>query len=211
MAWLFGKGKKKQKKQEAPTIEENSEKLSKTIEDLKKKNEYDQARANELLRQAVAYKKQGNDKKAKDCLKKKKLIEMNMAKIEQMQTNLEAQQMQIQNAETTSKVFEAYKQNNEVMKNQFKGYDIDQIQDTLDEIQDNQESFNEITDAIAGSNFGPQLDDDELEDELANLDIDQDVEATTGVADSPAAYAAPAATANANDEQDIGNLMAGFN
>ena len=133
-----------------------------------------------------------------------------MAKIEQMQTNLEAQQMQIQNAETTSKVFEAYKQNNEVMKNQFKGYDIDQIQDTLDEIQDNQESFNEITDAIAGSNFGPQLDDDELEDELANLDIDQD-EAATGVADPPAAYAAPAATANANDEQDIGNLMAGFN
>lgn len=211
MAWLFGKGKKKQKKQEAPTIEENSEKLSKTIEDLKKKNEYDQARANELLRQAIAFKKQGNDKKAKDCLKKKKLIEMNMAKIEQMQTNLEAQQMQIQNAETTSKVFEAYKQNNEVMKNQFKGYDIDQIQDTLDEIQDNQESFNEITDAIAGSNFGPQLDDDELEDELANLDIDQDVDANTAVAAPPAAYAAPAATANANDEQDIGNLMAGFN
>ena len=138
---------------------------------------------------------------------------MNVEKLEQMRTNLDYQQTQIQNAEMTSKVFEAYKQSNQAMKDQFKGYDVDQIQDTLDEMQDQQQSFNEITDAIAGTNFGPDVDEDELDDELANLEVDVDDTAEAAPAQPAAAApmgAAPMAAAPNKDDEEIGALMAGF-
>lgn len=220
MAWLFGKGKKKEKKPQTPTIEQNSENLSKTIEDIKKKIEYEDKKAQQELQKAIAFKKQGNDKKAKECLKRKKIIDMNNEKLDKMRLNLENQQLQIQSAETTAKVFEAYKQNNQVMKDQFKGYDVDQIQDTLDDMADQQQSFNEITDAIAGANFGPDIDEDEIDDELAALDVDAEDDAVAAPA-QPAQQqvaaqpmmtqpmaAAPAASNR--DDEEIGNLMAGF-
>ena len=114
MAWLFGKKKEKEKKPETPTINQNSENLSKIIEDINKKIEYEEQKAQNELRKAIAFKKQGNDKKAKECLRKKKIIEMGIEKYDKIKFNLENQQQQIQQTETTAKVFQQYKQNNQV-------------------------------------------------------------------------------------------------
>lgn len=212
MAWLFGKGKKKDKKKQEPTVEQVTENNAKTIKDLETKIEYEEKKAQIELKNAIMYKKQGNDKKAKECLKRKKIIETQNAKRIQMKDNLLYQQNQIQDAEMTSKVFESYKQSNQAMKNQFKGYDVDQIQDTLDEMQDQQQSFNEITDAIASTNFGPDVDEDEIDDELANLEVEDELEVAAPAqpaAAAPAA-AAPMAAAPNKDDEEIGALMAGF-
>ncbi|OHT14026.1 Charged multivesicular body protein 4a [Tritrichomonas foetus] len=213
MSWLFGKGKKKP---QTDTPEMASEKLTKTIEDLQKRDDFFTKRINDETLNAKKFLKAGNRKKAAECIKRKKNLEAQQTKIMQMINNLETQKMQIQNAAINAQVFEQYLNTNTVIKNQFKDLDPDKIADAIDDMEETQATMDEISDALTRP-MGPQVDEDEIDDELLALEGElEDGEEAEEVAAAPS-HAGPAKVAvpaggggGAADEDEINGLMASF-
>lgn len=164
MSWLFGK----KKKPTTQTPQQRSEEITKTIEDLNKKCEYYDKQIQQQTKMAIMYKNKGQKQKALECMKRKKALEAQQSKISQMSFNLEQQRDQIQNAAISADVFNNYRKNNETIKQQFGNLDADKIEDIIDEMEDTQAEMDTITDALTRP-MGPQLDEDELNDELDAL------------------------------------------
>lgn len=196
MAKLF---RKKKQEQQQPTLEQAVDNSANTLNLLEKKINYYEQLSNEQLQNAKIYKKQGKLNLAKQCLKKRKMYEMYIEKMNGMANNLEVQQAQISQAEMTSKVFQAYVSNDQVLKQMFNGMSYDEVQDQIDDIMDTQQEMQEITDAIAGLQIGPTVDEDEIEDEFNQLDN------YYGESNSQASNA----NYN-NDDEDIGNLLSPY-
>ena len=150
------------------------------------------------------YKNKGQKQKALECMKRKKALEAQQTKVSQMAFNLEQQRDQIQNAAISADVFNNYRKNNETIKQQFGNLDADQIEDIVDEMEDTQAEMDSITDALTRP-MGPQMDEDELNDELDALGEDIPAEAE---ADAPQA-AKPQAEAE-DDDAELAQLMGSF-
>ena len=160
MSWLFGK----KKKPAVPTPQEHIEEINKAIENLHKKEEYYENKILMEEKKAIEFKKKGNKKKALECMRRKKLIEQRRDKMSNMIFNLEPQKCIFREVQTTSNVFNVFKQNNETMKKQFAADDIDDVEKLMDEIQE----MDAITQMLPGP-IGTDMDEDELDVELATL------------------------------------------
>lgn len=112
---LFGAKKQEPKKNlDAHAV---SEQLAQKIEDIGiriKKMDNDSA---ELKKKAVAKKKAGDNRGAIVLLKKSKMYEKELAKLEGQMMMLEQQQMMIQSAEFDNGVFQGMKEGKDVMQN----------------------------------------------------------------------------------------------
>ncbi|KAH0789627.1 Charged multivesicular body protein 4a [Histomonas meleagridis] len=199
MSWLFGK----KKKPAAPTPQEQSENISKTIEDLRKKEEYYDKQILMEEKKAREFMKKGNKKRAMECMKRKKLIEKSRDNMSAMAFNLEQQKMKIQEVQTTANVFATYRQNAETMKQQFGNVDIDKIDDVLADYEDMQADMDEITSAMTRT-IGPEMDEDELDDELAALMNEGEETTLDTTTETPQTMQAD------EDEGQIEQLMGGF-
>ncbi|KAK6466030.1 vacuolar-sorting protein SNF7 [Scheffersomyces coipomensis] len=126
---------------------------------------------------------------AKNALKKKKVYEVNLMKIENQIESLETQLGAIEGANLNLETMKAMKQGAAAMKQIHGEYNVDKVEDTMDDIREQVELADEISESISrpvGSEF---VDEDELEAELAALQ-EEEAEKEQG-AKAPAVKAQP--------------------
>ena len=169
---LFGKKKKKPMKPEdtLKTIEG----LRKTADDIAKRSNLLQNKAQSELKQALERKKNGDKNGALVCLKRKKMYETEIAKLEGSRMNLEQQLFAIEGASMNKNIFDSLKQGNQALKDMHGEINIDEVDKLKDEMEDQQDLLNELNEAISQPvGVIGTMDDDELMDELNELEAEE--------------------------------------
>jgi len=119
---------------------------------------------------AIARKFISSDKtKAKNALKRKKVLDNEAGKISSQIDALENQLRSIESANLNLETMKAMKQGAKAMKNIHGGITVDKVDQTMDEIREQAELGEEISEAISRSYPTDNVDEDELEDELEAL------------------------------------------
>ncbi|XP_072538420.1 charged multivesicular body protein 4c [Salminus brasiliensis] len=167
---LFGSGGKGGK---APTPQEAIQKLRETEAMLAKKQEFlEQKIGAELL----TAKKNGtkNKRAALQALKRKKRYEKQLAQIDGTLSTIEFQREALENANTNTEVLKNMGFAAKAMKNAHQNMDIDKVDDLMQDITEQQELAQEISDAISRPvGFGEEFDEDELLAELEELEQEE--------------------------------------
>lgn len=115
-----------------------------------------------------------NKNQAKIILKRRHLYEQQLNKLNDQIDSLEQQLFSIESANLNLETMNAMKQGSNAMKLIHKGLDIDKVDDTMDEIREQVDLSNEISDAISKPIFNNDMliDEDELDNELDLLQQD---------------------------------------
>ncbi|KAL6933654.1 hypothetical protein ACO0R3_001426 [Hanseniaspora guilliermondii] len=166
----------KQKKQKESTKSAIID-LRGQIQLLTKKQTHLEQQIDELRDKAKAYMQKKNTNMAKIQLKKSKMLENEMTKSLQQIENLEMQLFTIENANLNLETVKAIGKANSAMKEISSSMNVDKVEDTMDEVRENMDMNEEISEAltrpIGGSTY---VDEDELEDELADLMLEDETE-----------------------------------
>ncbi|TPX30292.1 hypothetical protein SmJEL517_g06120 [Synchytrium microbalum] len=111
------------------------------------------------------------------ALKRKKVYEEQITKIMGSRMTLETQMMSIESANVNLETMEAMRQGAAAMKQVHGKMDIKKVDQVMDDIRDQMDLANEISDAISQPvGYGMEFDDDELNqelDELEQLELDE--------------------------------------
>ncbi|EIE77900.1 hypothetical protein RO3G_02604 [Rhizopus delemar RA 99-880] len=149
------------------------------------------------------------------ALKRKKAYETNIEKINGARMTIETQMMAIENANVNLETMSAMRAGAEAMKNIHGTMDIDKVDATMDDIRDQMDIANEISEAISRPvGVGDDLDEDELLNELEELE-QEELDAKMLETPSPAVsapnvpvHAPAAARANAFEDDEEAELRA---
>jgi charged multivesicular body protein 4A/B len=110
-------------------------------------------------------------------MKRKKMFEAEIDKIQNVKMTLETQVINLESAAQNAETFKAMEAGSKTMKKIRQDVGIEKVDDIMDEIKEELEIANEINTAIAGPLDPMMADDDELLAELNELET-QDLEAT---------------------------------
>ncbi|KAJ3003968.1 ESCRT-III subunit protein snf7 [Thoreauomyces humboldtii] len=161
--------------------------LRESLEMLEKREKYLQTKIDVELKSAKLNVNK-NRRMAMQNLKRKKAFEDQINKIMGARMTLEQQVMAIENANVNLETMNAMKAGAEAMKQIHGHLDINKVDATMDDIREQMDLANEISDAISQPvNFGVEYDEDELNDELELLeqeDLDARLLDTEGLSDS---------------------------
>merc|ERR1712106_1273988 len=140
---FFGKGKGKQ-----PTPQEAIQKLRETEDMLNKKAEFLEKRIGD---EVAAAKKAGtkNKRVALSHLKRKKRLEKQQEQIDGTLTTIEFQREALENAQSNTEILKTMDYSSKALKGAMGNMDVDKVDDMMADIQDAQDTSNEIADAIA--------------------------------------------------------------
>ncbi len=113
-----------------------------------------------------------NKRVSLQALKRKKRLESQLAQIDGTLTTLESQRESLENANTNMEVLVNMKFGAEALKTaQTKIGDVDTVADIMDDIREQQELAQEISDVISNPiGFGHDVDEDELLKELEDME-----------------------------------------
>lgn len=164
--WNYMFGGNKQQKKELP--KKAIVELREHIQMLNKKRTHLELQINDqdqLARKHLAT----NKVMAKNALKRKKGYEANLMKIENQIDSLETQLTAIEGANLNLETMKAMKQGAQAMKQIHGEYDVDKVENTMDDIREQVELAEEISEAISRPVGGEYVDEDELDEELAAL------------------------------------------
>ncbi|UJR24510.1 hypothetical protein I4U23_005885 [Adineta vaga] len=190
---MFGGSSKGGKMKTAQTPQEAIQQLRDVEDVLNKKVEHLEGRINEET--AIARRDaRTNKRNAINALKRKKRLEKTLQQIDGTLTTLEYQREALQNAAMNGQAFTALQSATSALKNVHKELDVDSVQDIMDELAEQHELSNEIASAISNPiGFSADIDERELEDELAQLEQEALSEQMTRV-DLPTVPAHPLPT-----------------
>jgi charged multivesicular body protein 5 len=107
--------------------------------------------------------------KALRILKQKKVYENQREMLSNQSFNIEQQNMAIQSMKDTKTTVDAMKIGLKEMKKEYKKIDLNKIEDLQDDLADIMEQANEVQDTMSRTYGMPEVDEDELEAELAAL------------------------------------------
>lgn len=161
---MFGGNKQQKKELPKKAIVE----LREHIQMLNKKRSHLELQIEEqeqLARKYIAT----NKAMAKNALKRKKGYETNLMKIENQIDSLETQLTAIESANLNLETMKAMKQGASAMKQIHGEYDVDKVENTMDDIREQVELADEISEAISRPVGSGYVDEDELDEELAAL------------------------------------------
>ncbi|CAF0948078.1 unnamed protein product [Rotaria sordida] len=168
---MFGGSSKGGAKMKTPQTPQEAIQQLRDVEDvLNKKVEHLESRINEettIARRDA----RTNKRNALNALKRKKRLEKTLQQIDGTLTTLEYQREALQNAAMNGQAFTALQSATSALKNVHKELDVDSVQDIMDELAEQHELSNEIANAISSPvGFGADIDERELEEELAQLE-----------------------------------------
>lgn len=183
---IFGGGDEN-KTNKRKTIESKSSpidalsKLKKTVETLEKRKIHLNTKITEFMKKAKEKMKKSDKRGAMMLLKKKKMYEKEIAKIEGSQMNMEQQIITIESMYTNKLVFDNLKNTNNCIKTLHNTMDIEDVEDLHDDINEAMENSNEISELMSRP-ICEEYDEDELleeltfdsmtqQDELANANV----------------------------------------
>lgn len=167
---IFG-GSDENKTNERKPIESKSSpidalsKLKKTAETLEKRKTHLNTKITEFMKKAREKMKKGDKRGAMMLLKKKKMYEKEITKIEGSQMNMEQQIITIEGMYTNKLVFDNLKNTNNCIKTLHNTMDIEDVEDLHDDINEAMENSNEISELMSRP-IGEEYDEDELLEEL---------------------------------------------
>ncbi|EMS60758.1 Vacuolar protein sorting-associated protein 32-like protein 1 [Triticum urartu] len=164
---VFGKSKEQSQASALASID----KLSETLEMLEKKENLLMKKANLEVEKAKAFTKAKNKKAAIQCLKRKRLYEQQVEQLGNFQLRIHDQMIMLEGAKATTETVDALRTGASAMKAMHKSTNIDDVDKTMDEINDNMENMRQIQDLLsAPMGAASDFDEDELEAELADLE-----------------------------------------
>ncbi|KAJ2720470.1 ESCRT-III subunit protein snf7 [Coemansia sp. Benny D115] len=167
MKLFFGGSKPKASPKDAIiTLRENLSMLEKREAHLQTKidNEVQIARRNATK----------NKQAALSALKRKRLLESQIEKISGSRMTLETQVMAIEAANVNLETMKAMQKGAEAMKAIHVDLDIDKVDQTMDDIREQMDLANEVSEAISQPQmFGAEMDEDELLNELEELEQEE--------------------------------------
>lgn len=164
-----------------PTLGEAGEKIDGRVEGLDKKiaelNKQLQGFRNQL-KKARGSSKASLQRRAMQVLKRKRMYEKQRDQLAQQGFNLEQQDFTMQTLKDTATTVDAMKESAAAMKQQYKTINIDKIEDIQDDLADLMADAEEVQDVL-GRAYGlpDDVDEADLEDELAALDDELEMEA----------------------------------
>ncbi|CAF4771512.1 unnamed protein product, partial [Rotaria sp. Silwood2] len=165
-----GSSKGGAKMKTAQTPQEAIQQLRDVEDVLNKKVEHLEAKINEetgIARRDA----RTNKRNALNALKRKKRLEKTLQQIDGTLTTLEYQREALQNAAMNGQAFSALQGATSALKNVHKELDVDSVQDIMDELAEQHDLSSEIANAISSPvGFGAEIDERELEEELAQLE-----------------------------------------
>lgn len=185
---LFGRPKAPARKQ-AQTTKASIEGLQGSIDLLGKREEHLRRRAEDELEKArnLAKSQSPRDKRlALQCLKRKQAYNAQADKLINTRFSLEQQMMHLENASMSVTALEAMQAGASTMRTLQGGLTMDEVDTTIDDIQDTLDVANEISDALSRPfNTNDFEDDDDLMAELDGM-VQSDVDAQLlSVGDDP--------------------------
>ncbi|CAK4081017.1 unnamed protein product [Aphanomyces euteiches] len=128
------------------------------------------------------------------CLKRKKMYESEIEKLQGARMTLETQVMTLESTQVNMATFQAMRVGTQQMKAIHGQMNVESVDDIMDDIQEEMATANEIAQAISQPIGNTLYDDDELESELAALEdlaMEEELANATPVA-APAAVRPPA-------------------
>ncbi|VVT45507.1 uncharacterized protein SAPINGB_P000773 [Magnusiomyces paraingens] len=111
-----------------------------------------------------------NKNLARTALRRKKMHEKNLEGLQGQIDSLESQLNAIESANLNFETMKAMKQGSKALKHIHGNMNIDKVDQTMDEIEEQVTLGQEINNAISRPLAGLEMDDDELNDELENLE-----------------------------------------
>ncbi|XP_063076458.1 charged multivesicular body protein 4b [Engraulis encrasicolus] len=212
---LFGGGNKGGK---GPSPQEAIQRLRETEEMLAKKQDFLEKKIEQELATA---KKHGtkNKRAAIQALKRKKRYEKQLEQIDGTLSTIEFQREALENANTNTEVLKNMGFAAKAMKAAHENMDIDKVDDLMQDITEQQEIAQEISDAISRPvGFGEDFDEDELNAELEELEqeeLDKNLLDIGGTEDVPlpsvpstSLPSKPAKKKEEEDDDDMADLKA---
>jgi len=198
MTYLTGRRDTKQSARDAIVT------LRQNLAMLEKKQDYTEKKIEEELKKAKAN-AVSNKAIATQALRRKKQLEAELDRLSGQRMTLETQVNAIESANINAETMAAMKKGADVLKIIHGNMNVDKVDQTMDSIREQLEIADEITQAIS-SPLGPQLDEDELKTELAELEQDELNQRLMG-ADSvpthaPSVSAGPEARRRTQQEED---------
>ncbi|CAI9555903.1 unnamed protein product [Staurois parvus] len=154
----------------APSAQEALFRLRETEEMLTKKQEYLEKKIEQELATA---RKHGtkNKRAALQALKKKKRLEKQLMQIDGTLSTIEFQREALENSHTNTEVLKNMGYAAKAMKSVHQNMDLDKIDDLMQDIHEQQDVAQEISDAISRPiGIGEEFDEDELMAELEELE-----------------------------------------
>ncbi|KAL5022290.1 hypothetical protein ScPMuIL_001445 [Solemya velum] len=167
---LFGSGKDKNK---VPSPQEGIQKLREVEEMLMKKSDFLEKKIEHELGTA---KKHGtkNKRAALQALKRKKRYEKQLQQIDGTLSTIEFQREALENASTNTEVLKVMGTAAKALKGAHNNMDVDKVHDLMDEVAEQQEIAQEISEAISNPvGFGQDTDEDDLLAELEELEQEE--------------------------------------
>lgn len=146
--------------------------LKQTIGRLEQRRDFIEKKAANEHKNAVMKNKKGDKKGALVHLKRKKMYEKEVEKINGGIFNLEQQAMTLESTSVNVDIVNAMKTGKQALSQMNNAIDVDDVQDLQEDIAEQMAQANEI-DAVIGNPIGTDLDMDDLEEELAELESDQ--------------------------------------
>ncbi|AET40485.1 ESCRT-III subunit protein SNF7 Ecym_6089 [Eremothecium cymbalariae DBVPG len=164
--WTYLFGTRNAKKKELP--KKAILDLREHIQLLSKKQTHLQTQISAQEQSARQFLGKGNKTMAKNALKRKKMFEGQLAKIDGQMESLEQQLYSIENANLNLETMKAMKQGATAMKHIHDGLDVERVDETMDEIREQVELGEEISDAISRPLYTGvnDIDEEELDEEL---------------------------------------------
>ncbi|KAL3825229.1 hypothetical protein ACJIZ3_021258 [Penstemon smallii] len=166
---MFGRllGKPKQETSALATLD----KLNETLEMLEKKENVLQKKAYAEVEKAKNYTKAKNKRAAIQCLKRKRLYEEQIGQLANFQLRIHDQMIMLEGAKATTETVDALRSGAAAMKSMHKATNIDDVDKTMDEINEQTENMKQIQEALATPiGAAADFDEDELEAELEELE-----------------------------------------
>jgi len=165
LAKVFGKKGGKE-----PTPQDAIQRLRETEEMLQKKSDFLEKKIEQEL--GIARKNGTKNKRvALGALKRKKRYEKQLQQIDGTLSTIEFQREALENASTNTEVLRVMGDAAKALKSAHKNMNVDDIHNLMDDVAEQQEIANEISDAISHPvGFGQDVDEDDLLAELEELE-----------------------------------------
>uniref|UniRef100_A0AC35TTQ6 Charged multivesicular body protein 4b n=1 Tax=Rhabditophanes sp. KR3021 TaxID=114890 RepID=A0AC35TTQ6_9BILA len=162
------------KKQPTPTTTQDSiQKLRETEDMLTKKQEFLEKKVEIELNTARTHGTK-NKRAALQALKRKKEFEKQLTQIDGVLSTLDFQRQALENANTNASILQVLGDAAKSLKSAHNHMDIDQVHDLVQDVAEQNEIANEISDAICNPvGFRNDVDDSELLAELEELKLDE--------------------------------------
>jgi charged multivesicular body protein 4 len=107
---------------------------------------------------------------ALQALKRKKRYEQQLEQLQGTLTTIETQREALENANTNTAVLDTMKGAADALKKSHKDMNIDNVHEMMDDIAEQNDIANEISNAISSGIMSPGVDEDELAKELEELE-----------------------------------------